>query len=79
VQIGDNTLEVSETYGEFQPMPCHIHLHVADCDALYARALAAGAAVVDPPSNKPYGRSGGVRDAFRNTWYITSPLKDVRS
>src|SRR5713226_6229015 len=28
IQIGDNTLEVDEAHGEFQPMPCHLHLHV---------------------------------------------------
>jgi PhnB protein len=79
VQIGNNTLEISEAHGEFQPMPCHMHLHVSDADSLYARALAAGAKSVDPPSDKPYGRSGGVRDAFGNTWYITSPPKPTRA
>ena len=79
VQIGNNTLELCEAYGEFQPMPCHMHLHVADADAFYARAIAAGAKSVDSPSNKPYGRSGGVKDVFGNTWYITSPATDARA
>lgn len=74
VQIGDNTLEIDEAQGEFQPMPCHLHLHVDDADVMYARALRAGATSVDPPSNKPYGRSGGVKDPFGNSWYVTSPL-----
>lgn len=74
VQIGDNTLEVDEAGGEFQPMPCHLHLHVDDADAMYARALRAGATSVDAPSDKPYGRSGGVKDSFGNSWYMTSPL-----
>jgi PhnB protein len=78
VQIGDNTLELDEAHGEFQPMPCHLHLHVEDADALYARAIRAGATSVDPPSNKPYGRSGGVKDAFGNIWYMTSPLPGAR-
>ena len=75
VQIGDNTLEVDEAHGEFQPMPCHLHLHVDDADAMYARALRAGATSIDAPSNKPYGRSGGVKDPFGNSWYMTSPLQ----
>ena len=75
IQIGDNTLEVDEAHGEFQPMPCHLHLHVDDADALYARALRAGATSIDAPSDKPYGRSGGVKDAFGNSWYVTSPLQ----
>jgi uncharacterized glyoxalase superfamily protein PhnB len=74
IQIGDNTLELDEAHGEFQPMPCHLHLHVADADAMYTLAVAAGATSIDAPSNKPYGRSGGVKDAFGNTWYMTSNL-----
>ena len=78
VQIGDNTLELDEAHGEFQPMPCHLHLHVDDADAMYAQALRAGATSIDAPSDKPYGRSGGVKDPFGNSWYVTSPLP-VRS
>jgi uncharacterized glyoxalase superfamily protein PhnB len=73
IQIGDNTLELDEAHGEFQPMPCHLHLHVDDADAMYARALRAGATSIDAPSDKPYGRSGGVKDPFGNSWYMTSP------
>jgi PhnB protein len=75
IQIGDNTLELDEAHGEFQPMPCHLHLHVDDADALYARAIRAGATSIDAPSDKPYGRSGGVKDPFGNSWYMTSPLQ----
>jgi len=74
VQIGDNTLELDEAHEEFQPMPCHLHLHVSNADARYAQAIKAGAISLDPPSDKPYGRSGGVKDAFGNSWYMTSPL-----
>jgi uncharacterized glyoxalase superfamily protein PhnB len=74
VQIGDNTLELDEAHGEFQPMPCHLHLHVDDADAMYARAMRAGGTSIDAPSDKPYGRSGGVKDPFGNSWYVTSPL-----
>jgi PhnB protein len=75
VRIGDNTLELDEAHGEFQPMPCHLHLHVDDADAMYPRALDAGATSIDAPSDKPYGRSGGVKDPFGNIWYLTSPLQ----
>jgi PhnB protein len=78
IQIGDNTLELDEAHGGFQPMPCHLHLHVDDADALYARAIRAGATSIDAPSDKPYGRSGGVKDAFGNSWYVTSPPREKR-
>jgi PhnB protein len=72
VQIGNWSLEVDEAHGHAQPMPGHFHLHVPDADALYARAMAAGAASIEAPSDKPYGRSGGVRDPFGNSWFITT-------
>jgi len=75
IRIGDNTLEIDEAHAEFQPMPCHLHLHVNDADAMFARAIRAGATSIDAPSDKPYGRSGGVKDPFGNSWYITSPLQ----
>jgi PhnB protein len=74
VQIGNTTLEVDESHGEFQPMACHLHLHIDDADAMYARAIRAGAESINAPENKPYGRSGGVKDPFGNSWYLTSPL-----
>lgn len=73
VQIGDNTLELADATHDFQPMPCHLHLHIEDADLTYAQAVRAGATSIDAPSNKPYGRSGGVKDAFGNSWYMTSP------
>src|SRR5260221_4564637 len=74
IQIGDNTLELDEAHGEFQPMPCHLHLHVDDADAMYARAIRAGATSIDAPSNKPYGRSGGGGGEVGGRWEGTSPL-----
>src|ERR1700682_3599658 len=56
IQIGDNTLELDEAHGEFQPLPCHLHLHVDDADAMHARALRAGATSIEAPSAKRYAR-----------------------
>ncbi|MGH9735624.1 MAG: VOC family protein [Candidatus Acidiferrales bacterium] len=72
IQIGDWTLEVDEAHDHAQPMPGYFHLHVPDADALYDRAMAAGAASIEAPNDKPYGRSGGVRDPFGNSWFITT-------
>ncbi|HVA72022.1 MAG TPA: VOC family protein [Candidatus Limnocylindrales bacterium] len=78
IRIGDNTLEISEAHGEFQPMPCHLHLYVPDTDAAYAQALRGGATSTEAPNDKPYGdRSAGVRDAWGNSWFLTTHIKDV--
>ncbi len=78
VRIGDNTLEFSEAHGEYPPSACHLHLYVPDTDAVYARALRAGATTIEAPSDKPYGdRSAGVRDPWGNSWFIATHIKDV--
>jgi len=75
IKIGNATLEIDEAHGEFQPMPCYLHVYVPDTDALYARALRAGASSVEPPATKPYGdRSAAVKDPFGNTWYLATYL-----
>ncbi len=48
-----------------------LHLHVDDCDALMARAVAAGAKVTREATDQFYGeRSGSVRDPFGHDWLI---------
>lgn len=75
MRIGNATLEIDEAHGEYQPKPCHLHVYVADADAMYSQALRAGATSVEPPTDKPYGdRSAAVKDRFANTWYLTTFL-----
>jgi uncharacterized glyoxalase superfamily protein PhnB len=75
MRIGNATLEIAEAYGEFQPMPCHLHVYVPDTDAVYALALRAGATSVEEPQDKPYGdRSAGVKDPWGNSWFIATYL-----
>jgi PhnB protein len=78
VRIGDATLEFSEAHGPWQPSQWHLHLYVPDTDAVYAQALRAGATTIEAPSDKPYGdRSAGVKDAWGNSWFIATHIKDV--
>jgi PhnB protein len=75
IRIGNATLEIDEAHGEFQPMPCHLHVYVPDTDAVYARALETGATSIEVPQDKPYGdRSAGVKDAWGNSWFIATHL-----
>lgn len=78
VQVGDNTLEIGDAHGQFQPVPCALHLYVPDCDALYERALRAGGTSIEAPNDKPYGdREAGVKDPTGFTWFITTHLRDI--
>ena len=78
VKIGNALVEMGEAHGPYQPMPTMFYLYVEDCDALYKRALDAGATSISAPEDHPYGdRSGGVTDPFGNKWYIATHVKDV--
>jgi uncharacterized glyoxalase superfamily protein PhnB len=59
-------------------MPATLHLYVPDANATYRRAIEAGATSIMEPTDQPYGdRSGGIRDAFGNQWFIATHLRDV--
>jgi PhnB protein len=78
VKIGNALMEMGEAHGPYQPMPTMFYLYVEDCDAVYRRALSAGATSISEPTDQPYGdRSGGVTDSFGNKWYIATHIKDV--
>jgi PhnB protein len=78
VKIGTALMEMGEAHGSYQPMPTMFYLYVEDCDALYKRALSAGATSISEPQDQPYGdRSAGVTDPFGNKWYIATHVKDV--
>jgi PhnB protein len=49
------------------------HVYVRDCDAVYQRALQAGAKSLAEPADQEYGeRSASVIDAAGNYWYIAT-------
>jgi len=78
IRVGDSVVEMGEAHGKYQPMQSMFYVYVPDCDAVYHRALAAGAKSIQELTDHPYGdRSGGVTDAFGNTWYIATHIKDV--
>jgi uncharacterized glyoxalase superfamily protein PhnB len=55
-----------------------IHLHVADVDQVFAKAVAAGATVLRPLENQFYGeRAGAVRDPFGHEWLLGGQIETV--
>ena len=53
-------------------------LYVVDCDAIFNRAVAAGAKVRRPLTNQFYGdRSGSFLDPFGYTWFLATHIEDV--
>jgi len=79
LKIGTSYMEMGEAHGPYQPMQSMFYMYVPDCDAVYQRALAAGAKSIQEPADQPYGdRTSGVTDPFGNTWYIATHVKDVQ-
>lgn len=78
IRVGDSVVEMGEAHGKYETMAAMFYLYVPDVDAVYKQAVAAGAASFQEPTDQFYGdRSAGVRDAFGNTWYIATHIKDV--
>lgn len=73
VRIGDSMLMLGGPAGGGREKPNALHVYLPGVDALYERALAAGAVAVAPPEDKPYGeRLAAVEDPTGNVWYIAT-------
>ena len=78
VTIGDSHVMMGEATSEFPPRPAMLHVYVPDADAVYRRALEAGARSLREPADQFYGdRTGGVQDAFGNQWWMATHKEDV--
>jgi uncharacterized glyoxalase superfamily protein PhnB/8-oxo-dGTP pyrophosphatase MutT (NUDIX family) len=77
-RIGDSVLECSDGRPEFPAMPTGLHVYVEDADAVYAKAMAAGATSLREPIDQFYGdREGDVVDPCGNHWYIATHKETV--
>jgi len=80
IRIGDSVVEMGEAHGPYQPMPTMLYLYVPDVDAMYRRALNAGATSIYGPADQPYGdRTAAVNDAFGNQWNIATRIRDTNA
>lgn len=62
----------------FGGSPVIIMVYVENVDAVFARAVAAGAKVVRPVADQFYGdRAGTLTDPFGHTWTIATHKEDV--
>jgi PhnB protein len=54
--------------------PVIIHIDVKDVDSFFRRAVAAGATVLQPIKNEPYGRICKLQDPFGHEWFFNTTL-----
>lgn len=70
--IGDSVVMVSEADVRSN-MPAFLYVYVSNTEAVYERALIAGARTIEPPLDTPYGdRRCMVEDQWGNVWQIAT-------
>lgn len=88
IRIGDSHLMLADEHPEMDFLGPQsrggtcvtMHLYVADADAVFARAIAAGAKELRPLCDQFYGdRSGAVTDPWGHVWSIASRIEDISS
>src|ERR1700682_3136345 len=86
IKIGDSPIMLADEnpkMGARSPQslggsPVSILLYVADVDAVFNQAVAAGGKVDRPVGEQVYGdRTGGLTDPFGHVWYISTHKEDV--
>jgi PhnB protein len=78
VLIGDSHVMLGQASDRYPEQTGSILLYVADADATYRAAMAAGGTSVQEMATQFYGdRSGGVRDPTGVTWWISTRVEDV--
>jgi PhnB protein len=77
-RIGDSIVMPFDARKEWPDTPAFLRLYVEDSDAVYQRALDAGATSVTEITNMAWGDRGGrVRDPLGNIWWITTRIEDL--
>ncbi len=86
IRLGDSIVMLADEAPErnihgpehFGGSPMSLMFYVDDCDAVYGKAVAAGAKSLREPSDQFYGdRSAGVEDPFGFQWWLGTHVKDV--
>ena len=72
LKVGELTIMYADSTPQYPAYASGFFIYVENADVTYEIALKAGAESIDKPSDKDYGRSGGVKDPCGNTWWVTS-------
>ncbi|HEY7457923.1 MAG TPA: VOC family protein [Xanthobacteraceae bacterium] len=78
LRIGDSHIMLGEGNEQWPAQPCALYLYVPDADAVYKKAISAGAKSTVEPMDQFYGdRAGCVKDANGNQWWIATHKEDL--
>ena len=77
-RIGDAMLMIVQGRPGHERRTAAFYVYVADVDAAYARAIAAGGSSTMEPADQFYGdRGAGFKDPFGNDWWLATRLEDL--
>ena len=86
IKIGDSRVFINDEYPEMNARgpqslggsPVSLSLYVEDADAVFNRAVAAGATVTMPLADQFWGdRWGMITDPFGHHWSVATHIKDL--
>jgi PhnB protein len=86
VVVGDSPIMLTDEAPEFGmsgpqspgASPVHMFLYVEDADAVFDRAITAGATELMPVEDSGDGdRRGGVTDPYGHVWYIATHIENI--
>ena len=86
LQIGDSVIMLADQSPEMDARdpnsvggtPVSLHVYVEDSDAVFERAIQAGARKLRPVEDRFYGdRSGAFEDPFGHRWDVSTHVEDV--
>ena len=86
LEMGDSVVMLADEHPEMDAIgpktvggtPVSLHVYVEDADAVFNRAIEAGATAMRPVEDKFYGdRSGSFEDPFGHRWHVATHVEDV--
>ena len=86
LNVGESVIMLADTFPEMGNLappalggtPVTMMVYVEDVDAVYGRAVAAGATADRPVENQFYGdRAGQFTDPFGHKWFVATHVEDV--
>jgi PhnB protein len=86
LEIGNSVIMLADESSEMEALgpgtvggtPVSLHVYVEDADAVFDRAVDAGAKSLRPVEDRFYGdRTGSFKDPFGHQWHVATHVEDV--
>jgi len=72
INIDGSIIMLADSTEQFKPHETTLMVYVENADETFKKAVAEGGEIIRELSNQEYGRSGGIKDPFGISWWITS-------